>query len=167
MVLQELRRSSGTKVMNSDTDPHCLEVLYKDLALALGDAVWAFARIEWVVHEDLGRLSVDRVDQLVGDLAFRARTSILIRIVERRDTSAEARARALNSIKEAEKLADKRNIIVHNPWRIWIDLNAKEFMTEIQKYSNRDRKVDLNELRQFAKTAGKIERELKESLSAL
>lgn len=153
--------------MNSDTEPHCLEVLYKDLALALGDAVWAFARIEWLIYEYLGQLSVDRLDQLVGDLAFRSRTSILTRIIERRDTSAEARNRALTAIKEAEKQAVKRNIIVHNPWRIWIDLDAKKFMTEIQNYSKPEKKVDLNELRQFVKATEKIEIELKESLGAL
>ena len=61
----------------------------------------------------------------------------------------------------------KRNIIVHNPWRLWIDLDAKEFMTEIQKYSNKGKKIDLTELRLFAETAGEVELELKESLRAL
>ena len=153
--------------MSADAEPHYLEALYKELALALGDAVWAFARIEWLTYEYIGRLSTDRVDELVGDLNFRPRTSILRRIVERTATNAETKERALTAIKEAEKLADKRNIIVHNPWRIWVDLDAKEFMTEIQKYSNRDKKLDLNELQQFVESAGKIETELKESLNAL
>lgn len=153
--------------MSTDAEPHYLEVLYKELALALGDAVWAFARIEWLIYEYIGLLSTDRVDELVGDLNFRPRTSILKRIVERLDTIPEKKERTLTAIKEAEKLADKRNIIVHNPWRIWIDLDAKKFMTEIQKYSNQDKKLDLNELRQFVESAVKIETELKESLNAL
>lgn len=150
-----------------DSGPHFLEVLYQDLALALGDAVWAFARIEWLVYEYLGCLSRDRVDELVGEVAFRSRCSILRRLVERRASTPESKGRALRAIQEAEKLAERRNIIVHNPWSIWIDLDAKEFMTEIQKYLNRSSKVDLNELRRFTESAGNVERELKESLNAL
>lgn len=150
-----------------DSEPHYLEVLYRDLALALGNAVWAFARIEWLVYEFLGRLSKYHVDELVGEVAFRPRCSILRRLVERRASTPESKDRALRAIQETEKLAERRNIIVHNPWSIWIDLNAREFMTEIQKYSNRSSKVDLNELKRFTQSAAKVERELKESLNGL
>jgi hypothetical protein len=88
----------------SDSEPHYLEVLYRDLALALGDAVWAFARIEWLVYEYLGRLSKDHVDELVGEVAFRSRCAILRRLVERRATTPETKERALCAIGEAEKL---------------------------------------------------------------
>lgn len=148
-------------------EPHYLETLYKDLALALGDAVWAFARIEWLVYEYLGRLSTDRVDELVGDMNFRPRANILKRLIERRGPAKAQLDRALTALAAAEALADRRNIIVHNPWRIWVDLDAKEFMTEIQKYSNRSRKVNLDDLRRFAADAAAAERELKEALSAL
>src|SRR5882762_1784545 len=153
--------------MSSDNEPHHLEILNKDLALALGDAVWAFARIEWLVYECLGWLSVDQIDQLVGDLPFRSRTAILTRIVDRREADSRRKQRVQTAIEKAEKLSEKRNIIVHNPWRIWIDLDAKEFMTEIQRYSNRGKKVDLTELRQFTETAANVELELRESLRAL
>jgi Arc/MetJ-type ribon-helix-helix transcriptional regulator len=150
-----------------DSEPHYLEVLYRDLALALGDAVWAFARIEWLVYEYLGRLSKDHIDELVGEVAFRSRCSILRRLVDRRATTPESKERALRAVQKAEGLAERRNIIVHNPWSVWIDLNAKEFMTEIQKYSNRSSKVDLNELRRFTDSAADVEQELRESLRAL
>lgn len=153
--------------MGADTEPHYLETLHRELALALGDAIWAFARIEWLTYEYIGRLSTDRVDELVCDLNFRPRTSILRRIVERKNTNPDKKDRALKAIKEAEALAEKRNIIVHNPWRIWVDIDAKEFMTEIQKYSNQNKKLDLKDLLEFVKSAGKIESELKESLNAL
>ncbi|OGT80108.1 MAG: hypothetical protein A3H91_10170 [Gammaproteobacteria bacterium RIFCSPLOWO2_02_FULL_61_13] len=149
------------------TEPHYLETLYKDLALALGDAVWAFARIEWLVYEQLGRLSTDRIDELVGDMNFRHRANILRRLVERRATDEVKRERALSAIQAAEALSDRRNIIVHNPWRIWVDLNAKEFMTEIQKYSNREKKVNLDDLRKFAADAEAAESALREALGAL
>ena len=147
--------------------PGFLETLHKDLALALGDAVWAFARIEWAVHEYLRRLSADRLDELLGDLNFRPRTTILRRLVERSKAVEPVKAKAISTIGRAESLADRRNLIVHNPWRIWIDLNASEFMTEIQKYSNPSKKIDLNALVQFAEECGQVEQALKESLSAL
>ena len=144
-----------------------MDSLNRDLALALGDAVWAFARIEWLTYELLDWLSADHIDELVGDLSFRNRTAILTRMVDRREGDAQTKQRARTAIDKAEKLSEKRNIIVHNPWRIWIDLDAKEFMTEIQKYSNKGKKIDLTELRLFAETAGEVELELKESLRAL
>ena len=146
---------------------HYLETLHKELALALGDAVWAFARIEWLTYEYLRRLSTDRVDELVGDMNFRPRAGVLRRIVERRTEDKALRERALAALQAAEQLADRRNVIVHNPWRIWVDLDARAFMTEIQKYSSPSKKLNVQQLTQFANEAGKVEQELKEALSAL
>lgn len=134
------------KNMSVDSEPHYLDTLHKELALALGDAVWAFARIEWLTYKYIRRLSPGRVDELVGDLNFRPRISILRRIVKRRDTSNGKKERALSAIKEAEGLSEKRNIIVHNPWQIWINIDTEKFMTQIEKYSNSENNVDLSEL---------------------
>ncbi|HEX2583665.1 MAG TPA: hypothetical protein VHL14_00935 [Steroidobacteraceae bacterium] len=101
--------------MSSDLETPFLDALYKDLALALGNAVWAFARIEWTVYKFIGRLSKDGLDELVGEIAFRQRCSILTRIVERRSSLEPAKVRALAAIKNTEQLAERRNIIVHNP----------------------------------------------------
>ena len=148
-------------------EPHFLETLYKDLALALGDAVWAFARIEWLVSEYLAHLSSDRIDELVGDMNFRPRANVLRRLIERRGSATAKLERALLALQAAGNLADRRNNIVHNPWRIWVDLDAKEFMTEIHKYSDRSKRIDLKALRQFVADADAIEKELREALSAL
>ena len=153
--------------MATEEEPHYLETLYGELALALGDAVWAFARIEWLTYEYLGRLSTDQIDELVPDLGFRQRTSIIRRLVHRKSADAEKRSKALAAIKEIEDLSEQRNIIVHNPWRIWIDLDAEEFMTEIQKYSNRERKVDLSSLKVFAEKCGNAEAQFVEAVNAL
>lgn len=153
--------------MPADAEPHYLETLHRDLALALGDAVWAFAKIEWLTYEYIGRFSVDRVDELVRDINFRPRTAILQRLIERGDSSPEKKERVIAVIKKAVILSERRNVIVHNPWRVWIDLDEREFMTEIQKYSNREKKVNLNELREFTDSAGAVEAELREALSAL
>ncbi len=98
--------------------PHYLETLHKELALTLGNAVWAFARIEWLTYSCLRSLSRDRLDELVGDLSFRNRTVILRRLVGVKNSSQDKKERAYIAIKTAEDLSDRRNIIVHNPWQI-------------------------------------------------
>ena len=151
----------------TDEDPHFLETLYRDLALALGDAVWAFARIEWLTYEGLKRLSRDHLEKLVGDLNFRPRTAIIRRIVERLNTAPEKKVRALAAIQVVDDLSVRRNVIVHNPWQIWVDLEANDFMTEIQKYSQPDKRVNLDELKSFAKMCAAAETELRKALYAL
>lgn len=154
--------------MSTNTEePHFLETLHRELALALGNAVWAFARIEWFTYESLGRHSPGRVDELVGDVNFRPRVAILRRMVERKKSAPDKKARALAAIKAAESLSEERNIIVHNPWQIWIDLDAEEFMTEIQKYTKPEKSVDLAKLKAFTEKCGAAEVELKEALNAL
>lgn len=144
-----------------------METLYRDLALELGDAVWAFAKVEWLTYEYLGYLSEEGLDELLGDIGFRGRTAILRRLVARRAKSQEEKDRAIRAILEVEKLSDERNVIVHNPWKIWVDLDKKEFMTEIQKYSNREKKVNLGDLRAFTDRATVAEINLREALHAL
>jgi len=146
---------------------HYLDTLYKDLALALGDAVWAFAKIEWLTYERLRRLSGVRLDEWVGGINFRPRTAILRSIIEGRDAPTQAKKRALAAIKAAEDLAEQRNIIVHNPWSIWVDLDAGEFMTEIQRYAGRGKSIDLKQLSSFTDSCLKVETEMREALNAL
>lgn len=148
-------------------EPHFLETLYRDLALALGNAVWAFARIEWLTYESLRRLSPGRVDELVGDVNFVPRVAILRRMVERKEASPGKKARAIAAINAAAQLSEQRNIIVHNPWQIWIDLDAEKFMTEIQKYTKPEKTVDLLKLKAFIESCGRAEVELKAALNAL
>jgi hypothetical protein len=147
--------------------PHYLETLYKELALALGDAVWAFARIEWLTYSCLRSLSRDRLDELVGGLGFRSRTTILRHLVDAKNSSQDKKERAYAAIKAVEELSDRRNIIVHNPWQIWVDLDSEKLMNQIEKYSQREKAVDLDRLCQFTKRAGEAEAELKESVYAL
>jgi hypothetical protein len=152
--------------MDADAE-HYLQTLYKDLAFALGDAVWSFAQIEWLTYEYLRSLSADRLDELVSDATFRTRTSMLRHLIERKDAASAKTKRALAAISAAEALAERRNIIVHNPWRVWVDLDAKDFMTQIQKYSNRGKAVDLTQLREFTQSATRVESELREAIDAL
>ena len=92
---------------------------------------------------------------------------MLRRLVDRRDASDELKRHAIDAIAVVERLANDRNIIVHNPWRIWVDLDNREFMTEIQKYSNPSRKLDLSLLRRFVDEATIAEINLRETLRKL
>ena len=80
--------------MTTSTSTNYLESLYKELALALGDAVWAFARIEWATYEYLGALTSDALDDIAGDSGIRERTSMLHKLVERKTASPAAKKRA-------------------------------------------------------------------------
>ena len=92
---------------------------------------------------------------------------MLRRLVERKSKKKGAPAAIRKLLTEAEKLAERRNVIVHNPWSIWIDLDAEEFMTQIQRYSDRKNKVDLEQLREFTRSCGDLEKRLKEALRGL
>jgi hypothetical protein len=147
--------------------PHFLETLHKDLALALGDAIWAFARIEWQTYERLRIHSRDGLDDLLGDIGFRQRTAILQRLIERGKPDTNKLKRVVSAIAAVEKLSARRNIIAHNPWRIWIDLDAEKFMMNIQKYTQPGKTFDLAELKRFTEDCGTAEAELRDALNAL
>jgi hypothetical protein len=149
-------------------EPNFLETLNRDLALALGEAVWAFARLEWLTCKWIGYLTAIGVDELVVDLGYDVRAKMLKRVLRRntdpeKQEQVEAIAKLLN---DGKKLAERRNIIVHNPWSVWIDFEAREFRTEIQKYADKENKVNLDELRKFTRECGELESELKEALRA-
>ncbi len=144
-----------------------LQSLHEKLALALGTAIWAFARIEWRVHENLKALSLDHVDELVADQALRQRLGILRKLVDRRDAPVAPKERAKSAIKAIEDLSDRRNIIVHNPWQIWVSLDSSTLMTEIQKYNTPARSLDISALEQFTDAAGALEMEIDNAFNAL
>lgn len=144
-----------------------LDDLYASLSSELGNAVWSFARIEWLVYTYIGKLSVDRIDELIGDVGFHARVEILKRLIQRKETSEDKKSAALKTLSDAQKLAGIRNIIAHNPWRVSIDFQSKEFVTELRKYTNPDKKIDREQLNRFSKEANEVQQRLKEALDAL
>jgi N-acetylglutamate synthase-like GNAT family acetyltransferase len=167
-VWQKVLVPPPSDALDTESDsPHFLETLHKDLALALGDAIWAFARIEWQTYERLRMHSRDGLDDLLGDIGFRQRMAILRRLIERNKPDAGKLKRVADAIAAVEKLAERRNIIVHNPWRIWIDLDAERFMMHIQKYTQPGKTIDLAALKKFTEECGAAETELRDSLNAL
>jgi len=153
--------------MSREKERHYLEVLGDELSLAVGQAIWAFARIEWLTYEYLKHLCRDELDILMADQLFRARTRVMRRLVERLEKAQDKKDQALEWISQAEQLSDQRNTIVHNPWKIWIDFDRRDFMTEIQRYAKQHKKLDLKQVRAFTERAQEVAAGLKESLAAL
>lgn len=160
-----LKPYNQQSLMTNNDGNHFLELLNDDLALNLGRAVWTFAQIEWLTYEYMRELSGDTLDVLMGNQLFKARTTLIINLLERLDV--REKERALDYIKRADKLADVRNTIVQNPWKIWIDLKQKDFRTEIQTYNNHQKKFDLSALQKFIKDAQEIASGLEQALGAI
>lgn len=153
--------------MSVEQEKHYLEVLGDELSLALGHAVWAFARIEWLTYEYMRKLSSDSLDTLMGDQLFRARIKLIRQLVQRLEGCESEKQAALACIDRAEKLADQRNTIVHNPWQIWIDFERGDFVTEIKKYTNRQKTFDLSAIRAFTESAQQTASDLQDALGVL
>lgn len=60
-----------------------LNYLGNDLAKTLGEAVWAFARIEWLTYEYIEALAGGDLLILVGDQNMNRRLRVLQKLVER------------------------------------------------------------------------------------
>ena len=126
-----------------------LENLNRELALAIGNAIWAFAQIEWAVTITLGR-GGSNLDHILSELPFRQRTTVLKRILPELGLYPETIEELGACLNQFERLSEKRNLIAHNPWKIWLDSEAKEIMTEIQHYSRQNKKLDLSALKEFS-----------------
>ena len=128
--------------------PEFLDSLNRDLALAIGNAIWAFARIEWAVTSALGRGGIS-LDVVLAELSFKQRVTILRKLLPEMAISIATRQQVNTQLNRIEKLSETRNLIAHNPWMIWIDRDANEIMTEIQHYTNPKKKLDLSALSTF------------------
>ncbi|CAM2196785.1 conserved protein of unknown function [Paraburkholderia kururiensis] len=133
-----------------------LEDMKAELAQALGEAIWAFAMIERVTYSYMKKLSRDRLDELMGGQQFKARTDLVIKLVERLKGQEKEKAVALRHLKEAQNLAIERNLLAHNPWQIWIDLDESKFKSEIRKFNDETKKADLEKVRDFRERAGDV-----------
>ena len=133
-----------------------VEALADELSLALGRAVWAFSMIERLTYEYMSALSSEPLDVLMGDQPFKSRIKLVTHLIERIEGLAEEKKRALRYVQKAESLAHIRNTIAHNPWRIWIDFERKDFRTEIQKYTRHEKKFDLTAVQQFTEDAQEV-----------
>jgi len=78
------------------------------------------------------QLSREPLHELMDDQLFKARLKLVKRLIQRIDGFAEEEANATQFLVRAEKLAETRNAIAHNPWRIWADFKDRELRASIQ-----------------------------------
>ena len=146
---------------------HYLEGLSAELAQALGEAVWAFSMIEKLTYRYMKALSSEPLHVLMADQPFATRIRLIRHLVERLPGQEDEKATAARCLNRAIELAKTRNMLAHNPWSIWVDLDTAEFMTEISKITDENKTLDLNEVRGFRDAARELASSLEYALEQL
>lgn len=149
------------------SEKHFLEQLGQELTEKLGDAIWSFAKIERLTYEYLRVLGGQESLVLAGHQNFVPRLNALKRLIEVKELKADASARVLELLAQAETLAKKRNAIAHNPWQIYIDLERMDFVSEIIKYMNQEERIDRAGLEAFTKESDKVGKDLESLLNEI
>lgn len=149
------------------SEKHFLEQLGQELTEKLGDAIWSFAKIERLTYEYLRVLGGQEALVLAGHQNFVPRLNALKRLIEVKELKADASARVLELLAQAETLAKKRNAIAHNPWQIYIDLERMDFVSEIIKYMNQEERIDRAGLEAFTKESDKVGKDLESLLNEI
>ncbi|SAL50809.1 hypothetical protein AWB73_05287 [Caballeronia turbans] len=134
-------------------EPQYLETLRSELCHALGEAVWAFSMIERLTYQYMKALSSEPLHELMAGQAFSARLRLITRLVDRLQGQEAEKAYALKYLKRAEKLAKTRNTVAHNPWQIWVDLDAEQFRSAIRRFDDDESGLSIAEVRSFAADA--------------
>jgi hypothetical protein len=147
--------------------PHYIDRLHDELSQALGEAIWAFSMIEKLTYSYMKKLSTEPLDELMAGQNFVPRIRLVRRLVERLEGQDGSKETALQHLAEAEKLADIRNTLAHNPWKIWVDFEQSKFMSEIQKLTNENKRYDLELVRKFRDEAGELASNLENDLMLL
>lgn len=146
---------------------HYLETLTAELAQALGESIWAFSMVEKLTYRYLKALSSEPLHVLMADQTFASRIRLIRHLVDRLKGQDDAKAIATRCLDKAEKLAKIRNMLAHNPWSIWVDLDTSEFMMEIQKITDENKTLDLAQVREFRDAARELASSFENALGAL
>jgi hypothetical protein len=144
-----------------------LEDMRAELSQALGEAMWAFAMVERLTYRYMRALSSEPLDELMADQPFKVRIRLMRRLVNRLQGQDQAKSVVMCCLERAEKLADTRNMLAHNPWQIWIDFEESKFKSEIKKITNEEKTLDLEQVRAFRDNAGELASTLEYQLGLL
>jgi|GEM_PF-3824305 len=143
--------------MDKSKNQHYLEELSDELSIALGKAIWTFAKIEALTFDYINKLSREDLNTLIGYQNISGRIKLIKKLIERIKGMEAEKAKALSVINCVESLINDRNTIAHNPWLIWIDFEQNDFVTEIHNASKSMQKLNLNDVNAFtAKAEGLI-----------
>ncbi|MES2499761.1 MAG: hypothetical protein V4570_04440 [Pseudomonadota bacterium] len=159
--------------MVDESNENYLETLNDELSLALGQAIWTFAKAEAITYEYINALSKDNLNELLGRQTFNARVDLVLKLILRIENLDNEKTKAQAAINKLKSLINRRNMIAHNPWLIWVDLEQEVFMTEIHDASkpmdkqNTDKTLNLEKIKQFTQETQEIVLELKQALTPL
>lgn len=153
--------------MDKVNSQNYLEELSDELSMALGKAIWTFAKIEALTFEYIKKLSRDDLNSLLDNPSISSQIKLIIKLIDRIKGFDIEKAQALVVIKEIEALLKDRNTIAHNPWLIWIDFELNDFVTEIHNPSKATHKPNLNSVNAFTVKAGNLVLKLRSALIPL
>ena len=154
--------------MRQPEERHYLDVLTDELSLKLGQAVWAFARIEKLLFDYTKQLSKeDDLNDLLGYQPIKKRIEIIKKLINAIENLNSEKQEALACLDRVFKLSKDRNQIAHNPWSIWVDLEERVFKTEIHDPQNKSQPINKQKITKFTKDAEELAFQLKNSLIPL
>ena len=147
---------------------HYLDELTDELSLKLGQAVWAFARIEKLLFDYTKQLSKeDDLNDLLGYQPIKKRIEIIKKLINSTKNLNSEKQEALACLDKVFKLSKEGNQIAHNPWSIWVDLEDRALKTEIQDAQNKSQPINKQKITKFTKDAQELAPQLKNSLIPL
>jgi hypothetical protein len=115
----------------------------------IGKTMLCFGDIEFITFECLINFSRDNIFQSTSKMNLNPRIDLIINIIKSRFNDDES-SELIMLLKETKNLADKRNLIAHNPlsFDIYEDEMGKisEFTEVINSLKNYDNKISFNEL---------------------
>lgn len=130
---------------------------HAELTQAVGEAIGAFALIEMLTYRCMADLSSEPLHELMADQSFSARMRLSRKLVKRLKEQDELKAIVLHHFDDAEKLAQTRNIIAHNPWMVSVNLDEGSFgEAEILKVTDQTKNLDLKLVREFTDKAREL-----------
>ncbi|HDR9164788.1 TPA: hypothetical protein QDB28_005223 [Burkholderia vietnamiensis] len=138
-----------------------------ELSMTLGQAIWAFARVERVTYLYMKQLSTDTLDVLMADQSIPTRIRVIKHLINRATGPESIKQQALTCLKRIHALAEKRNLIAHNPWSTYLDLDAGEFVGEIEKVTDASEVISKAELEKFSRDALDLAANFESALSEL
>ena len=146
---------------------HYLEKLSEELSLALGEAVWAFGKIETLTYKYIKKLSKDDLIDLFGHQSIGKRIDLIKKLINRINGLDKEKAEAISSLNKVTQFISDRNTLAHNPWLIWIDFELNDFVTEIQNVSNPSQKLNLEGVKKFTVDVQELTQELRANLNTI
>jgi hypothetical protein len=149
---------SNSRAFKSDTEK---------LAAILGEAIWAFSKIERMTYEYLKALSVEPLHHFMQGVSFSGRLAVIKQLILRIENYDAPKTSALGALKEADALAKTRNLIAHNPWSISINFTTKDLDFHIEKVTDQTVQITYNELEKFIADCNTLHDKFEHALAQL